>query len=342
MKAKEMDKTIIRQKRSKKSEYDFGIDFNVLLDYHNDGIFILNDQGAFVFISKIVETRSGLPYNQWIGQHFLHNVDPDHHASVRKNVEAILSGKKVEPYEVKYLKPDGKTVFVEINAIPIYEKKKIVGLLGISRNIERRKRIEAELKKLNAELEQRVRRKTANLTKTIIKLENEIENRKRIEKELKASEQKLRKKEKELTASAGNLEEINIALRVLLKKRHEDKADLEEQVLYNVKELVEPYLKKLAQTKLSEKQTALMQIINSHINEITTSFSRGLSLKYMNLTPTEIQIANLIKHGKKSKEIAEYMSVSQRTIDTHRKNIRKKMGLGQKRANLRSHLLAYN
>lgn len=337
-----MKKKIAVDKHSEKSELQIGIDFNTLLDHLNDGVFVLDDQGRFVFVNKIIEKRSGIPLDKFVGLQYLDSIHPESHATVQKHITAIKNGKKVRPYELKYLRPDNATVFVEVNAIPIYEKKKIVGILGISRNITRRKRIEAGLKKVNAELEQRIKRRTANLTKTITKLENEVKERKEIEKELKVSERKLKKKEKELTAAAANLEEINTALRVLLKKRHEDKAAIEEQVMYNVKELVEPYLKKLAQTLLNEKQAAILQIISSHVNEITSSFSRGLSLRFMNLTPTEIQIANLIKHGKKSKEIAEYLNVSQRTIDTHRKNIRKKMGLGKKRANLRSHLLAYN
>jgi DNA-binding CsgD family transcriptional regulator len=53
-----------------------------------------------------------------------------------------------------------------------------------------------------------------------------------------------------------------------------------------------------------------------------------------------IQIVNLIKHGNTTKEIAEIMYISPRTVETHRMNIREKIGLGKKRANLRSHLLS--
>ncbi|MBU0987152.1 MAG: helix-turn-helix transcriptional regulator, partial [Proteobacteria bacterium] len=62
-------------------------------------------------------------------------------------------------------------------------------------------------------------------------------------------------------------------------------------------------------------------------------------LKFLDLTPSEIQIANLIKHGYASKKIAKLMNISARTVDSHRKNIRKKFGLDHKKANLRSHLL---
>lgn len=57
------------------------------------------------------------------------------------------------------------------------------------------------------------------------------------------------------------------------------------------------------------------------------------------LTAKEIQIANFVKEGKSSKDIAELMDVSKRTIDFHRKNIRLKLGINNKKGNLRSSLL---
>jgi len=57
------------------------------------------------------------------------------------------------------------------------------------------------------------------------------------------------------------------------------------------------------------------------------------------LTPAEIQISNLIKQGKTTKEIADLLNLSDRTIETHRKNIRRKIGIRNKSENLRTHLL---
>ena len=127
---------------------------------------------------------------------------------------------------------------------------------------------------------------------------------------------------------------------VLLKKREDDKIELEDNVLTNVKELIEPYFKKIKQTKLDDQQEAFLSIMEYNLNEIISPFTRKMSLKYLNLTPTEIRIANLIRHGSSSKEIAEIQNVSPRTVETHRKNIRGKIGLVHKRANLRSHLLS--
>jgi DNA-binding CsgD family transcriptional regulator len=110
--------------------------------------------------------------------------------------------------------------------------------------------------------------------------------------------------------------------------------------LTNVKELVEPYFEKIKKTKLDDHQEVFLSIIESNLKEIISPFTRKMSMKYLNLTPTEIRIANLIRHGSSSKKIAELQNVSPRTIDTHRKNIRRKIGLQGQSGNLRSHLLS--
>ncbi len=46
-----------------------------------------------------------------------------------------------------------------------------------------------------------------------------------------------------------------------------------------------------------------------------------------NLTTRENQVLNLIGNGKTSKLIAEELNLSMSTIESHRKNIRKKIGL---------------
>jgi PAS domain S-box-containing protein len=157
--------------------------------------------------------------------------------------------------------------------------------------------------------------------------------------ERKQAEQALKERATELEMNAKSLEEANIALRVLLKIRNEDIIEVEEKVLCNLKELVEPSLEFLRKSGINKRQIAYIDILESNLGNIISSFSRTLSSKYLNLTPVEIQTASLVRQGKTTKEIAEILNVSSKTVEFHRDSIREKVGIKHKRTNLRSYLL---
>lgn len=156
--------------------------------------------------------------------------------------------------------------------------------------------------------------------------------------ERKMAEESLKKREAELKVKSEGLEEANTALKVLLKHREEDKATLEEQVLVNVKKLILPYLAELKHMKLNNAQMAHVETIEKHLREIVSPFLRTLSSSYLNLTPREIQIATLVKDGKTTKEITDLLNISATAVDFHRKNLRSKIGIKNKRSNLRTSL----
>ena len=156
----------------------------------------------------------------------------------------------------------------------------------------------------------------------------------------KQAEKVLKEREKELKIKATSLSELNTALRVLLKNKDDDRLELEEKVMFNMRELVIPFIEKLKKTALTSKQEAYVQVLESNLNDVISPFSRTLSAKFLSLTPTEIQVAGMIREGKTSKDIAEVLDLSKRTVESHRDNIRKKLGLKKQKANLRSHLLS--
>ncbi len=151
--------------------------------------------------------------------------------------------------------------------------------------------------------------------------------------DMKRAELTLKNREEEL-------EEVNAALKVLLKKREEDKAELEEKVIFSVNKLIMPHVEKLKASTLDHKHKTFLEIIESNLQEIISPFKKGLSGKFLIMTPTEIQIANFIQRGKRTKEIAALLNLSTKTIDFHRDNIRKKLGIKNRKVNLRTYLLS--
>jgi DNA-binding CsgD family transcriptional regulator len=107
-----------------------------------------------------------------------------------------------------------------------------------------------------------------------------------------------------------------------------------------VRELVLPYIENLKMTRIDSHQLNQLKILERNTNEIISPFLRTLSTKYPNLTPMEIKVINFIREGRTTKEMAALLNVSARTVEAHRDNIRKKMGLRNRKANLRSYLMA--
>jgi DNA-binding NarL/FixJ family response regulator len=158
--------------------------------------------------------------------------------------------------------------------------------------------------------------------------------------ERKKAEDDLKQSEKELQMKSQTLEEANIALKVLLKHREEDRNAMEQNILSNVRKLVLPSIDKLKCLNLNESQATHLDIIESHLKEVISPFLNNLTTKHFDLTPREIQIATLIKEGKTTKEMTEYLNISATAVDFHRKNIRLKLGIKNEKTNLRSMLLS--
>jgi len=158
--------------------------------------------------------------------------------------------------------------------------------------------------------------------KTVLEVSRDITKRKLAEIELKKSKE--------------TLEELNAALKVLLRQREEDKKDLENRIASNVKRLVIPYIEKMKGNYLDPNQLSNLNILETNLNEIVSPFLQNI--RQFNLTPRETQIAALIKDGKTTKEIALIIGLGTSSVDSYRNNIRSKLGLNKKRVNLLSYL----
>ena len=157
---------------------------------------------------------------------------------------------------------------------------------------------------------------------------------------LKLVEEALRESREELKEQKQSLEEANIALKVLIKHRENDKLELEKNVLTNVKVLVLPYVEKLKEVPLKPRNKTLVEIIENHLKDIISPLLQKFSNAQIILTPQEIKVVVLIKDGKSSKEIADILAISETTVNFHRKNLRKKFGLKNRQMNLRSYLMS--
>ncbi len=281
-----------------KKERDY---FKNVLDNSADAIGIVDAKGKFRRWNKRAEELFGYHFEELKGKSAF-----DLYAR-QSELEQMLSRLRQQGYvrnfEVNIRRKDGQIIPFDMSIRVLREGGMIIGSVCVARELSQIKQVQAALRKSNEELEKRVKERTA-----------------------------------ELSAANTKLEEANIALRVLLEKKDESKAVHEQNLVFNIQQLIQPCLDKLHSSGLDAYQDFYMRMIQSQINEIISPLKRNLSDKY-GLTQTEVELVELIKQGHQTKHIAEHLNLSRRTIDTHRHNIRKKMGLLNKGVNLRAHLL---
>ncbi len=317
---------------SEKQLYKQGRLFQLMADNVLDGVAIIEDQKVIYVNNRLCEI-TGYTRDELFKLDSFEIIAPEIRKKTTRDYGDHEKIKLFEEREYEIVRKDGerRIIYNRHSHLLNDAGDKIFYHFEIITDITDRKIAEGKLKHLNQELELRVEQRTAALSETNEQLKKEIGERSQAEKKLKF-------RELELEAQKKSLEELNSALRVLLKKGEEDKKELEEKMLFNVKELVMPYTDNLINSRLDPHQRECLKVIKSNLNDIVSPFGRALSLSILKLTPREIQIANLIKEGRTTKEIADLLHLSGRTITTHRDNIRKKLGLKAKKANLRTHL----
>ncbi len=134
------------------------------------------------------------------------------------------------------------------------------------------------------------------------------------------------------------LNAMDQALGILLVKREKDKIALEAQIVQNIRSVIIPNIERLQKFRLSPRHLRMLDLIETNLKDIASPFIKSISAAYIDLTPQEIQVADLIKQGKPTKEIASILNLSTNTIMTHRYHIRSKLGLKNKKTHLATFL----
>ena len=275
--------------------------FRVMLNSTHDLALLAKRDGTVLAVSNSMAERFGKSLEEFEGLN-IYSLMPSKVGALRKSKAQEMVRTKLP---LNYTE-ERMGQFFDCNLFPILgDDGNVKRFTVFVKNITERFKSEIALRKAGKELEHRVNEKT-----------------------------------RELKDKAKNLQEVITALKVLLNKRDEDKKELEQKVLLNAREMIDPYLNKLKKTKLDNMQRTYLGIIESNLNEIISPFARGVSINGLNFSPTELQVANLVKQGKTTKEIAGISNLSPRTIEFHRNSIRKKIGIKNKKINLRTRLLS--
>ena len=128
----------------------------------------------------------------------------------------------------------------------------------------------------------------------------------------------------------------NAALRELVEQMGAEKGRIHDDIVANMEEVVIPLLDKL---RLKGASRQYVKLLEHHLRDLTSPYARHVVTgKTRRLTPRETEICNMIKSGLPSKDIAEMLGVACQTVQRHRRNIRRRLGLTGKKQNLTSFL----
>ncbi|MHB1185743.1 MAG: PAS domain S-box protein [Desulfobulbia bacterium] len=141
-----------------------------------------------------------------------------------------------------------------------------------------------------------------------------------------------------LEQKARELTEINNALNLLLHQSAEASAEHERRIHNNLQRLVLPYLEKIQDRCKDEELALYLRVAAANLEKITSTFCLTLSTRLKGLTPRELEVAELIKQGRSTKQVAAILDLSCRTVEFYRDQLRVKLGIKSKKTNLRSYL----
>jgi PAS domain S-box-containing protein len=250
-------------------------------------------------------------------------VHPDDLPQLERHIRRRLAGEPApEQIIFRGIKKNGEVVYIANYDCGHTTSHGHAAIIGTAVDVTERRKTEEELKKYREQLEELVEERTLQLSRLNQELQRDIEKRMEMEEALKIK--------------SLSLEELNTALKVLLKQRENDRIELEGKLASSVNELVLRFIRMFRGTRLDQNQSLLVDIVEKNLNEIISKFPNEIDRR--RFTPKEMEVIFLLRDGMTTKQIARFLNVGMDAISRHRYHIRKKLGLNRERSNLHSHL----
>jgi len=166
------------------------------------------------------------------------------------------------------------------------------------------------------------------------KMEKEYE---RVCQDLACSRQELLAHKQKLGDANGELTETGKALALLAQNAQREKQEAERRIVVKTRSLIIPIIEKLKQNRDLKRYESELNMLIKYMEDLTTGLATDIRIA-TSLSFTELRVASLIKNGMTTDEIAEHLHISPSTVKTHRRNIRRKLGINNSSHNLRLYL----
>ena len=145
--------------------------------------------------------------------------------------------------------------------------------------------------------------------------------------------------EKQLRQEKQQTEEMNLTLKTVLKSIEQDKKDFENRVATKIRTSVLPGIHKISKSSNDNVSRSYLSLLEQQLLSLTKGFENELHGGLLKLTRMEIELCRLIQAGCSTKDICNTMRISHEIVQTHRKNIRKKLDLNGRKLNLHTFLM---
>jgi len=279
----------------------------VLLLYRNGAIRFINERAA--------QKKFKVKASHLIGSCIWELLEPEAAEQRKAFIEQVVQSR----VPLRFL-DERRGRWLDNMVYPLFDTdEKVKHVLVLARDVTRFKKVEKKFQDINQKLKDLVREHTAGLEKKT---------------------EEMKKAEETVSTLKKDLEDLNATVRVLLQKEKEDIDQITEHAASNVKLLLLPHLQSLLKTDLNPQQKEMVKLICDELSAITSPFIYNVQSNHSNLSPKEIQIADLVRAGMTTKEIAKLCKVTEKTGNTHREHIREKLGLHNRKFSLRTHLLS--
>ena len=129
----------------------------------------------------------------------------------------------------------------------------------------------------------------------------------------------------------------NIALKEILGQSKDEANQIKQNMQSNIDKLILPILVKLKE-KSRESDRIDLDLLESLMSDVASPFLHDIESRFVQLTPRETEICNMIRNGLQSKEIGLAIGISVRTVEKFRQKIRDKLGVDRRDTNLTTFL----